>query len=88
MEQATYQRMSIGDAIDTLQVEYKLSNYRLAKILGVQPIMIKHYKDNKVKSVNTKVAHKLYKTYGILVDSFNTVEELERCHQSDIEQGN
>lgn len=78
----TYERMSISQAIEAIQAEHNSSNYRLSKVLGITQIMIKRYLDGNVKSVNTKVAYRIYKTYGILVDSFNTVEELEACYEA------
>lgn len=78
-----YERMNIQDAITTIKTEHNLSNYKLAKILGLkQQIMIKRYLDGDVKSANVKVAFAIFSNYGILVDNFNTVEELKACYEA------
>lgn len=76
-------RLSVRDAISKIKVRDNISNYKLAKVLGIkQQIMITRYLAGEVKSVNTKVAWAIYSQYGILVDSFNTVEELKACYET------
>lgn len=76
-----YERMSLQSAIQAIIDEHNISNYRLARVLGIkQQIMITRYLNGEVKSVNTKVAYAIYKNYNILVDNFNSVEELEACY--------
>ena len=76
-------KMSIQDAIQAIKDSTEISNYKLAKVLGLkQQIMITRYLNGEVRSVNIKVAYAIYKHYEILVDSFNSVEELEACYEA------
>lgn len=78
-------KMSIQSAIQTIIDEHQISNYRLAKVLGLkQQIMIKRYLDGDVRSVTARIAFNIYKHYGILVDTFNNVEELKACYDEAI----
>lgn len=77
-----FQKMGLQEAIQNIKDRHQLSNYKLAKMLGLkQQIMIKRYLNGEVKSANVKVSYAIYSVYGILVDSFNSVEELKQCYK-------
>lgn len=79
----TYEKMSLQQAVQSIKEEHNLTNYKIAKILGLkQQIMVKRYLDGDVKSANAKTAMAIFKNYNILVDTFNTPEELEACYDT------
>ena len=82
-EKMNYQKMSVKQAIEAIKAEYDISNYKLARVLGIrQQIMITRYLAGEVRSVNTKIAMAIFRNYNILVDSFNSPEELEACYEA------
>lgn len=55
-----------------------LSKYKLAKQLGVEPIMIDRYVKGVTKKCRIEVACKIYKLYGVVVDPYNE-QEVSEC---------
>lgn len=79
------QRMTIKDACKAILADHGISKYRLAKILGVQQIMINKYLKGETKSVNSRVAMKLYSTYQILEINYSSAEELKELYSLQVE---
>lgn len=78
-----FERMSVQMAVRTIKEQNEMSNYKLAKLLGLkQQIMIKRYLTGEVKTANVKVAYAMLKQFNILLDNYNTVDELEACYEA------
>jgi len=63
-----------------VQLESGLSKYRVAKNLGVQPIMIDHYLTKKVRTPSFRVCKTIYDTSGVVIFPYSE-EELEQPEQ-------
>lgn len=75
-------KMNIQQAMFTIKAETGFSNYRIAKLLGVQQIMINRYLNGEVKSPNANMCYRIYKTFDILIDTFENVEMLEAYYET------
>lgn len=75
--------LSIEDAVKFILSDKNMNPYRLAKILGCSSGHIYHIKQGKVKSSNSKLAMAMYKHFDILLDSFNTPQQLEAIYAHD-----
>lgn len=72
--------LSLQDCIKFIVAEDNMNPYRLAKILDCSSGHIYNILNGKVKSCNCKLAMNIYKYFDILVDSYNTVEQLKAIY--------
>lgn len=75
--------LSVTEAVRYILAEENMNSYRLAKILDCTPGHINHIKKGKVKSSNSKLAMAIYKHFDILLDTFNTPEQLKAIYEHD-----
>lgn len=68
--------MKISEALRPV-VESGTSKYSIARLLGVQPIMIDNYLQDKIKSPKFSVCRAIYINYGVVVFPYNE-EELQQ----------
>lgn len=54
-----------------------MSKYRLAKDLGVEPIMIDRYLKGTTKKCRIEVACKIHQLFGVVVDPYTEAEVAE-----------
>lgn len=73
-------KLSLFDAVQEILAQPNINAYRLAKILGCTAGHIYHIKQGKVQSPNAKLAWGIWKHFNILVDTYNTPEQLEAIY--------
>lgn len=76
-------RLSVTDAIKYILSDCNMNKYRLAKILGCSAGHISHICKGRVKSSNAKLAMAVYTHFDILLDTFNTPEQLKTIYEHD-----
>lgn len=76
-------RLSVTDAVRYILSDSNMNKYRLAKILGCSAGHIYHIYNGKVKSSNSKLAMAIYTHFDILLDTFNTPEQLKTIYEHD-----
>lgn len=75
-------QLPLQDTIVEILSQENMNGYRLAKILGCTSGHIYHIKNGKVKTANAKLAMNIWVHFQILVDSYNTPEQLEAIYKA------
>lgn len=75
-------KLSLQEAIKEILSQDNMNGYRLAKILGCTSGHIYHIRNGKVNSANAKLAMNIWTYFNILVDSYNTPEQLEMIYKA------
>lgn len=76
-------KLSVTDAIKYILSDCNMTKYKLAKLLGCTAGHISHISKGKVKSSNSKLAMAVYTHFNILLDTFNTPEQLKAIYERD-----
>lgn len=76
--------MKIKDAMELILAQ-GISKYKIAKVCGVQPIMVDHWLTEKSKTVRRDIATALKDTWQIEIDDHtingHTVEDFKNKHK-------
>lgn len=59
--------MTPKEVIDIL-VEKGISKYKIAKVMGMQPIMVDKFITEQQKTIRREAANALYEEWGLLID--------------------
>ena len=74
-------KMSIQEVTTKMRDDFGLPQTKIAKLLGVTPLMVHHYQKGKITSPNPKVAFNVWEKVKfdgerVVLDIFNNEDEL------------
>lgn len=77
--------ITIKEAVDHI-LKTGITKYRIAQILGVQPIVVSNYHNEKVRTPKESVCIKLYKEYNLVVFPYRE-EMIKNIIESEVKSG-
>lgn len=64
-------------AVETLLAKPNMTDYKLCKILGVSNSYTRKVRLGHIQTAGVKICWRFYEVYGILLDTYNTLDELK-----------